>query len=161
MNRLLRYSTRWSGLLAVLALQGCVLAPHAAPINPAIGGRLVSAESGQPVQGAALVLEVASDRSHSYEMHSDSQGRFAFAARDDWRLFTVLADAPMCIVVLTAEAQGFQPRHCVWMSRNGCPTQTPPIGDLKLIPAQWNDHRADALLANASDCVDPATWTSR
>ncbi|UZZ10985.1 carboxypeptidase-like regulatory domain-containing protein [Ectopseudomonas mendocina] len=161
MNRPLRSRARWGHLLAVLALQGCVLAPHAAPINPAIGGRLISAENGQPVPGAALILEVASDTSHSYQVRSDSQGRFAFGAHEEWRLFAVLADAPMCIVAMTVEAQGFRPRHCVWTSRHGCPTQSPPIGDLELIPAQWNDHRADTLLANAGDCVDPATWTSR
>jgi hypothetical protein len=161
MNRPLRSQARWCHLLAVLALQGCVLAPHAASINPAIGGRLVSAGDGQPVQDATLILEVASDTSHSYQMRSDSQGRFAFGAREEWRFFAVLADAPLCIVVLTVEADGFQPLHCAWTSRHGCPTQTPPIGDLKLIPVQWNDHRADALLANAGDCVDPATWTSR
>lgn len=48
-------------LTAFSALSACVPYPHLAPRNQAIEGRVLSVETGQPVVGAKIELDIGSD----------------------------------------------------------------------------------------------------
>ncbi|WP_339409142.1 carboxypeptidase-like regulatory domain-containing protein [Pseudomonas sp. EA_35y_Pfl2_R5] len=131
--------------------------PHTVPVNPPIEGSLVSVESGQPVSGAELTLNVGSDMARIYKTSSDANGRFAFAAHSDFRLITLLEDAPPCNTVLTIEAPGYKPRHCLWMVPHWC-SGVPPVTafkDLKLIPQHMPNDYAEIQATNNWPCDDP------
>ncbi|WP_373386819.1 carboxypeptidase-like regulatory domain-containing protein [Pseudomonas alcaligenes] len=108
----------------------CVPYPHSVTRNPAIEGRVLSAETGQAVADARIELDIGSDESWRYETISDTEGRFAFAEHRDYRLFALLADAPRCGTTLSVSAAGYHTRHCTWMSRYWCssvPVQLPRL----------------------------------
>ena len=111
-------------------LSACVPYPHSVTRNPAIEGRVLSAETGKAVVGARVELDIGSDEFWRYETHSDAEGRFAFAEHNDYRLFALLADAPRCGTTLSISAPGYQTRHCIWMSMHWCsstPIKLPPL----------------------------------
>lgn len=138
-------------------LSACVIYPHSVAVNPPIEGNLVSTENDKPVAGAELTLEIGSDISRTYKARSDAQGRFAFAAQSDFRLIALLADAPGCSTVLSIEAPGYKPRHCIWMSPhwcNGAPALT-AFKDLKLIPQHMPNNYAEIQAASDWPCNDP------
>lgn len=144
-------------LLSSLSLSACVVYPHSVPVNPPIEGNLVSAESGAPIVDAGLTLHIGSDMSRTYKTRSDANGRFAFAAHSDYRLTALLADAPACSTVLSIEAPGYKPRHCIWLSPhwcNGAPALT-AFKDLKLIPQHMPNDYAEIQAASDWPCNDP------
>ena len=129
---LARSANSHTTLLAItIAMQSaCVPYPHSVTRNPAIEGRVLSAETGKAVVGARIELDIGSDESWRYETLSDSEGRFAFVEHNDYRLFTLLADAPRCGTTLPISAPGYQTRHCIWMNMHWCsstPIKLPPI----------------------------------
>lgn len=148
-------------LLSSLSLSACVIYPHTVPVNPTIEGSLVSVESGLPVSGAELTLNIGSDMSRTYKTSSDANGRFSFAAHSDFRLIALLADAPECRTVLTIEAAGFKPLHCRWLARHRCSVTPPTLESLGLIPERMPSSYADISAAGTGPCEDPATWMSR
>jgi hypothetical protein len=111
-------------------LGACVPYPHSVTRNPAIEGRVLSAETGQAVVGARIELDIGSDESWRDETHSNSEDCFAFAEHNDYRLFALQADAPRCGTTLSISAPGYQTRHCIWMSMHWCsstPIKLPPL----------------------------------
>jgi hypothetical protein len=113
-----------------LMLGACVPYPHSVTRNPAIEGRVLSAETGQAVAGAKIELDIGSDESWRYETISDTEGRFAFDEHNDYRLFTLLADAPRCGTTLSISAPGYHARQCSWISMHWCsstPIKLPPL----------------------------------
>lgn len=147
---------------ATLLLKACVIYPHTVPINPPIEGSLVSVESGLPVSGAELTLNIGSDMSRTYRTSSDTRGRFAFAAHSDFRLITLLADAPACSTVLTIAAPGFKTRYCVWMAQHWCSAAAlPPFEKLALIPEHMPNNYANLPAKAAWLCDDPAIGMNR
>ena len=79
--------TQLSACCAIaLAMSACVPYPHSVTRNPAIEGRVLSAETGQAVAGAKIELDIGSDESWAYETVSDAEGRFDDGVRDDLRL---------------------------------------------------------------------------
>jgi len=123
-------------LLISLSLSACVIYPHTVPVNPSVEGNLVSVESGLPVNGAELTLNIGSDMSRTYRTSSDANGRFAFAAHSDFRLIALLADAPSCWTTLTVSAPGYRTRHCGWISRHWCSTAPLNLQYLSLLSEQ-------------------------
>lgn len=107
-------------LAALSTLGACVPYPHSVTRNPAIEGRVLSAETGQAVAGAKIELDIGSDESWAYETVSDAEGRFAFAEHRDYRLFALLADAPQCWTTLSISAPGYRTRHCGWIDWHWC-----------------------------------------
>lgn len=117
-------------LVALSTLGACVPYTHSVTRNPAIEGRVLSAETGKAVVGARIELDIGSDESWPNETHSDSEGRFAFDEHHDYRLFSLLADAPRCGTMLSISAPDYQTRHCIWMNMHWCsstPIKLPPI----------------------------------
>lgn len=118
-------------LLAALSTLGaCVPSPHSVTRNPTIDGRVLSAETGQAVAGAKIELDIGSDETWRYETSSDTEGRFAFDEHNDYRLFTLLADAPRCGTTLSVSAPGYHTRQCSWISMHWCsstPIKLPPL----------------------------------
>lgn len=115
---------------AVIIQSACVPYPHLVTRNPAIEGRVLSAETGLAVAGARIELDIGSDESWRYEIISDAEGRFAIDEHNDYRLFALLADAPRCGTTLSISAHGYQTRHCIWMSMHWCsstPIKLPPL----------------------------------
>lgn len=144
-------------LLISLSLSACVIYPHTVPVNPSIEGNLVSVESGLPVSGAELKLNIGSDMSRIYKTSSDTQGRFAFDAHSDFRLITLLTDAPACSTVLTIAAPGFKTRYCVWMDQHWCSAAAlPALENLALIPEHTPNNYTYFPAKSAWLCDDPA-----
>jgi hypothetical protein len=88
--------------------------------NPAIEGRVLSAETGLAVANAKIELDIGSDESWAYETASDAEGRFAFAEHRDYRLFALLANGPHCWSTLSVSAPGYHARRCSWTSQYWC-----------------------------------------
>ena len=107
-------------LAALSTLGACVPYPHSVTRNPTIEGRVLSAETDQPVANAKVELNIHSDESWAYDTVSDAEGRFAFAEHRDYRLYALLADAPHCGTTLSISAPGYHTRHCSWMSTYWC-----------------------------------------
>lgn len=127
-----RSANSHTALLAItIAMQSaCVPYPHSVPRNPAIEGRVLSAATGQAIEGAKIELDIGSDESWRYETISDAEGRFVFDEHSDYRLFVLLADAPRCGTTLSISVPGYQTRHCTWMSMHWCsstPIKMPPL----------------------------------
>jgi hypothetical protein len=113
-----------------LAMSACVPYPHSVTRNPAIEGRVLSAETGQAVAGAKIELDIGSDESWAYDTVSDAEGHFAFAEHRDYRLYALLADGPHCWTTLSISAPGYHTRHCMWTSTYWCssaPLQLPRL----------------------------------
>ncbi|SIS14366.1 hypothetical protein SAMN05878276_2633 [Aquipseudomonas alcaligenes] len=121
-------------LMTALTLSACVPYPHSVTRNPAIEGRVLSAETGQAVADARIELDIGSDESWRYETSSDSEGRFAFAKHRDYRLFALLADGPHCRTDIKVNAPGYHTRHCIWISSYGCSSAPIKISGLMLRP---------------------------
>ena len=121
-------------LAAFLALGACVPYPHSVTRNPAIEGRVLSAETGQHVMGAKIELEIGSDEFWGDETVSDAEGRFAFAEQRDYRLVALLADAPRCWTRLSVSAPGYHTRRCGWISMQGCSSEPMALPHLVLQP---------------------------
>jgi hypothetical protein len=132
---------------APLFLNACLPYPHSLTRNPAIEGRVLSAETGLAVTGARIGLNIGSDESWRYETVSDTDGRFAFAEHNDYRLFTLLADAPRCGTTLTVRAPGYQTRNCIWMNMHWCSSTPIKLPYLTLQP----EHIAIQEKGNAED----------
>ena len=115
-------------------LSACVPYPHSVTRNPAIEGRVLSAETGKAVVGARVELDIGSDESWRYETHSDAEGRFAFAEHRDYRLFALLADGPQCWTTLSISAPGYHSRRCIWTSTYWCPSGPMRLPRLALQP---------------------------
>ena len=151
--------TRLSACCAIaLAMSACVPYPHSVTRNPAIEGRVLSAETGQAVAGAKVELDIGSDESWAYETVSDSDGRFAFAEHRDYRLFARLADGPPCGTTLSVSAPGYLIRHCSWMGRYWCSSEPVKLPRLMLQP----EHVAISEEEVAGDlwsCLESATET--
>ncbi|MBX9753379.1 MAG: carboxypeptidase-like regulatory domain-containing protein [Pseudomonadaceae bacterium] len=139
-------------------LSACVPYLHSVAVNPLIEGNLVSVESNKPVAGATLTLEIDSDMSRTYKATSDAHGRFAFAAHSDFRLIAMLADAPACNTLLSIEAPGYKPRHCIWMTPHWC-NGAPPLfafKDLKLTPHNMPNNHIEIQATSDWPCNDQA-----
>lgn len=136
-------------------LGACVPYPHSVIRNAAIEGRVLSAETGQAVAGAAIELSVRSDESWMSETLSDSEGRFAFTEQRDYRLMTRLADAPACLTSLSVSALGYHTRRCAWISVDGCSSEPIKLPRLALQP----EHIAapeEGAPGNLWQCIEPA-----
>lgn len=143
-------------LLAALSTLGaCVPYPHSVTRNPAIEGRVLSAETGQPVVGAKIELDIGSDEFWGDATVSDAAGRFAFTEQRDYRLVVLLADAPRCWTRLSVSAPGYHTRRCGWISLHGCSSEPMVLPHLTLQP----EHLA-ALEEEAPDdlwhCIESA-----
>lgn len=122
-------------LIAATALQSaCVPYPHSVTRNPAIEGRVLSAETNQAVAGAKIELDIGSDESWSYETVSDAEGHFAFAEHLDYRLFALMADGRRCQTTLSISASGYHTRHCIWTSTYWCSSTPVKLPRLTLQP---------------------------
>lgn len=121
-------------LVALSTLGACVLYPHSVTRNPAIEGRVLSAETGQPVMGAKIELDIGSDEIWGDETVSDTEGRFVFAEQRDYRLVALLADAPRCWTRLSVSAPGYHTRRCGWISLHGCSSEPMVLPHLTLQP---------------------------
>ena len=147
-------------LMTALTLSACVPYPHSVTRNPAIEGRVLSAETGQAVADARIELDISSDESWRYETRSDAEGRFAFAKHRDYRLFALLADAPHCDTRLSISAPGYRTRHCSWMSPHWCPSAPMKLPSLTLQPehiAAPEEDTPDNLL----HCIESAKEQAR
>jgi hypothetical protein len=142
-------------LAAFSALGACVPYPHSVTRNPATEGRVLSAETGLTVAGAKIELDIGSDEFWGGETVSDAEGRFAFAEQRNYRLISLLADAPRCWTRLSISAPGYHPRRCGWISMHGCSSEPMKLPHLTLQP----DHLAD-LKEEAPDdirhCIESA-----
>lgn len=142
-------------LAALTTLGACVPYPHSVTRNPAIEGRVLSAETGQPVVGARIELDIGSDEFWGDETVSDAEGRFAFAEQRDYRLIALLADAPRCWTRLSVSAPGYRTRRCGWISIHGCSSEPLVLPHLTL----QSEHLA-ALEEEAPDdlwhCIESA-----
>lgn len=139
-------------------LGACVPYPHSVTRNPAIEGRVLSAETGQPVTDAKIELAIGSDKSWAYATASDAEGRFAFDEHNDYRLFALMADAPRCGTTLSVSAPGYHIRHCSWMGRYWCSSEPVKLPRLMLQP----EHVAISEEEAAGDlwsCLESATET--
>lgn len=143
-------------LLSSLSLSACVIYPHTVPVNPSIEGSLVSVESGLPVSGAELTLNVGSDMSRTYKTSSDPNGRFSFAAHSDFRLIVLLADAPSCWTTLTVSAPGYRSRHCGWTSQHWCSGTPLNLQYLSLLSEQVQV-TPEMDVENFHNCIASAT----
>ena len=121
-------------LMTALTLSACVPYPHSVTRNPAIEGRVLSAETGQAVADARIELDISSDESWRYETSSDAEGRFAFAEHRDYRLYALLADGPQCWTTLSISAPGYHTRRCIWTSTYWCPSGPMRLPHLTLQP---------------------------
>lgn len=121
-------------LAAFSALGACVPYSHSVTRNPAIEGRVLSAETGQPVVGAKIELDIGSDEFGGDETVSDAEGRFAFAEQRDYRPVALLADAPRCWTRLSVSAPGYHTRRCGWISLHGCSSEPMVLPHLTLQP---------------------------
>lgn len=120
--------------MALSSLSACVPYPHSVTRNPAIEGRVLSAATGQAVAGAKVELNIGSDESWRYETLSDSEGHFAFAEHNDYRLFALLADAPQCWTTLSISAPGYRTRQCGWIDWHWCSSAQLELPRLMLQP---------------------------
>ena len=128
-------STKFTYLLmTALTLSACVPYPHSVTRNPAIEGRVLSAETGQAVADARIELDISSDESWRYETRSDAEGRFAFAEHRDYRLYALLADGPQCWTTLSISAPGYHARRCIWTSTYWCSSEPMKLPRLTLQP---------------------------
>lgn len=120
--------------MALSSLSACVPYLHSVTRNPAIEGRVLSAETGQAVAGAKVELDIHSDESWAYETVSDAEGHFAFAEHNDYRLYALLADGPQCWTPLSISAPGYHARRCMWTSTYWCPSAPMRLPRLTLQP---------------------------
>lgn len=141
-------------LLAFSALAACVPYPHSVTRNPVIEGYVLSAETGQPVSGAKVMLEISSDESWDYEALSDTDGRFAFVEHLDYRLFALLADGPRCWTRLSVSAPGYHTLSCGWTRPYWCSSEPITLPSLMLEPEHFDISKADPL--EDSWCLKPA-----
>lgn len=124
-----------SFMLAIFSTLGaCVPYPHSVTRSPVTEGRVLSAETGQPVKGAKIELDIGSDEFWADETISDAEGRFAFAEQRDYRLVALLADAPRCWIKLSVSAPGYHTRRCGLISMHGCSSQPIKLPQLALQP---------------------------
>lgn len=121
-------------LAALSSLSACLPYPHSVARNPAIEGRVLSAETGLAVAGAKIELDIGSDEFWGDETVSDAEGRFAFAEQRDYRLIALLADAPRCWARLSVSAPGYHTRRCGWISMHGCSSEPMKLPRLTLQP---------------------------
>ena len=122
-------------MLALLSTLGaCVPYPHSVTRNPAIEGCVLSAETGRPVMGAKIELDIGSDEIWRDETVSDAEGRFVFAEQSDYRLVALLADAPRCWTRLSVSAPGYHTLRCGWISLHGCSSEPMVLPYLTLQP---------------------------
>lgn len=145
-------------LLTVSILSACVPYPHSVTRNPAIEGRVLSAETGQAVAGAKVELDIHSDESWAYDTVSDAEGRFAFAEHRDYRLFALLADGPPCGTTLSVSAPGYHSRHCTWMSPFWCSSGPMQLPRLMLQPEHITISEEEAV-EDFWSCLESATET--
>ena len=138
-----------------LMLGACVPYPHSVTRNPAIEGRVLSAENGQAVVGARIELNIGSDESWRYETSSDSEGRFAFAEHRDYRLYALLADAPHCGTTLSVSAPGYHTRHCTWLSMHWCSSTPLELPRLMLKPEHIAASKEEAV-EDYWSCIESA-----
>lgn len=131
-------------LMTALTLSACVPYPHSVTRNPAIEGRVLSAETGQAVADARIELDISSDESWRYETRSDAEGRFAFAEHRDYRLYALLADGPQCCTTLSISAPGYHTRRCIWTSTYWCPSGPMRLPHLTLQPERFVISEKDA-----------------
>lgn len=139
-------------------LGACVPYPHSVTRNPAIEGRVLSAETGQPVTDAKIELAIGSDKSWAYATASDAEGRFAFDEYNDYRLFALMADAPRCGTTLSVSAPGYHIRHCSWMGRYWCSSEPVKLPRLMLQPEHVAISEAEAA-GDLWSCLESATET--
>lgn len=142
-------------LAAFSALGACVPYPHSVIRNPAIEGRVLSAETGQPVVGAKIELDIGSDEFWGDETISDAEGRFAFAEQRDYRPVALLADAPRCWIKLSVSAPGYHTRRCGRISMHGCSSQPIKLPQLALQPEHLAVPEEEAP-DNLWHCIEPA-----
>lgn len=144
--------------MVLSSLSACVPYPHSVTRNPAIEGRVLSAETGQAVAGAKIELDIGSDESWAYDTVSDAEGRFAFAAHRDYRLFALLADGPPCGTTLSVSAPGYLSRHCTWMSPFWCSSGPIQLPRLMLQPEHITISEEEAV-EDFWSCLESATET--
>ena len=136
-------------------LSACVPYPHSVTRNPAIEGRVLSAETGQAVTGAKIEMDIGSDESWAYDTVSDAEGRFAFAEHNDYRLFALLADAPRCGTTLSISAPGYHTRHCTWMNMHWCSSTPLQLPRLMLQPEHVTVSEEEAV-KDFWSCIESA-----
>ena len=139
-------------------LGACVPYPHSVTRNPAIEGRVLSAETGQPVTDAKIEMAIGSDKTWAYATASGAEGRFAFAEHRDYRLFALLADGPSCGTTLSVSAPGYHIRHCSWMGRYWCSSEPVKLPRLMLQPEHVAISEAEAA-GDLWSCLESATET--